>query len=288
MKTAAIRVLVICLTAALLAVSVASSQDVDSVPYVRTSGFNAPALLGWEDQSSHSIAQFHLPSAQASIRTAMVAAEDPLLGARADLAAWLGVTIGEPVSSHKVNLADGTWHALVFDIDAETTASLMARRAGANVVVISFVEAMPDSRTVMLTLPQADAERDDAQPEMALALAEMGGLDLNALDAAGTAALPSGDWLTYESAELRVMGMVFGNDSYIALQSGQLGDLASLADAYNRALLGFFITPDNSLYLALGLAVSFAILGLLLLSWLWRARQINKDLAMLSELAEAS
>ena len=286
MKTASIRGLVICLLAALLAVSVASSQDMDSVPYVRTSGFNAPALLGWEDQSSQSIAQFQLPSAQASIRTAMVAAEDPPLGARADLAAWLGVTIGEPVSSHKVNLADGTWHALVFDIDAETTASLMARRAGANVVVISFVEAMPDSRTVMLTLPQADAERDDAQPEMALALAEMGGLDLNALDAAGTAALPSGDWLIYENAELRVMGMVFGNDSYIALQSGQLGDLASLADAYNRALLGFFITPDNALYLALGLAVSFAILGLLLLSWLWRARQINKDLAMLSELAE--
>ena len=286
MKTATIRVLVICLLAALLAVSVASSQDMDSVPYVRTSGFNAPALLGWEDQSSQSIAQFQLPSAQASIRTAMVAAEDPLLGARADLAAWLGVTIGEPVFSHKVNLADGTWHTLVFDIDAETTASLMARRAGTNVVVISFVESTPDSRTVMLTLPQADAERDDAQPEMALALAEMGGLDLNALDAAGTAALPSGDWLIYENAELRVMGMVFGNDSYIALQSGQLGDLASLADAYNRALLGFFITPDNSLYLALGLAVSFAILGLLFLSWLWRARQINKDLAMLSELAE--
>ena len=82
-------------------------------------------------------------------------------------------------------------------------------------------------------------------------------------------------------------GSVFGNDSYIALRQGAPGDLAALADAWQRTALGFFITPDNSLYLALGLAVSFAILGMLMLSWLWRGRQINKDLAMLRELAEA-
>ena len=50
-----------------------------------------------------------------------------------------------------------------------------------------------------------------------------------------------------------------------------------LADAYNRTLLGFFITPDNSRYLALGLAATFVILGLLVLgSLFWRERNCGR------------
>ena len=62
-------------------------------------------------------------------------------------------------------------------------------------------------------------------------------------------------------------------------------DLAALADAYNRTLLGFFVTPDNSQYLALALAVVLVILGTLLGSLYWRERNVRKDLALLEELA---
>ena len=83
------------------------------------------------------------------------------------------------------------------------------------------------------------------------------------------------------------MGMVFGNDSYLALQAGPPGDLATLADAYNQALLGFFITPDNSSYLALGLAVVVLILGGLILSFGWRARSLDQDAALIQQLTQA-
>ena len=272
---------------ALLAQGTAAAQDGErTVPYLRTSGFNVPVLESWENQSTDVVAQFHLTEAEATIRTTMVAGDEPLEAARSELAGWLSVEIGAPVYSGKVNLADGTWQSLIFDIDAATTASVMARRDDANVIVLSYVESSPTARTLMLTLAQADDSLNDASPEIARSLDQIAGVELAQLEDKGTVTLPSGDWRVYESDGYIVTGMVFGNDSYVALQEGALGDLAGLADAYNRTLLGFFITPDNSLYLALGLALTFAILGTLVLSFFWRARTIRKDLALLNALSE--
>ena len=82
--------------------------------------------------------------------------------------------------------------------------------------------------------------------------------------------------------------MVFGNDSFLALAKGPIGvKLATLADAYFTVLLGFFITPDNSGYLALGLAAAFVTLGLLVFSYFWRARSLDQDAALIRHLARA-
>ncbi len=272
---------------ALLALGGAAAQESETtVPYVRARGFNAPVLEGWANQSTDEIAQFHFAEAQATIRATLVAADDPLAAAQAELAEWLSAEIGPPVFSDKVNLADGTWQVFIFDIDAATTASVMARRQEAQVIVISFVETSPEARTVMLTLAQTDDSLDAATPEIARALTELADFNISQLQAVGTVALPSGDWHVHERPGLSAMGMIFGNDSYIALQEGALADLAPLADAWNRTLLGFFITPDNSGYLALGLAAVFIILGLLILSYFWRARSMRQDLALLNALAE--
>ena len=259
---------------------------IQTVPYFQAGRFNVPVLVGWANQSTEEIAQFHLAEAEATIRTTLVSADDPLAAAQTDLAEWLGVEVGPPAFSDKVNLADGTWQVLIFDIDAATTASVMARRQEAQVVLISFVETAPDARAMVLTLAQADYSLDAATPEIARALEELTSDKLDQIDGAGTVVLPSGEWEVYERPGLSAMGMVFGNDSYIALGKGAMADLAPLADAWNRTLLGFFITPDNSGYLALGLAAAFIILGFLILSYFWRARNIKKDLTMLSELTQ--
>lgn len=285
MPTARITTLVIVVT--LLALGGAAAQNSEeTTPYIQARGFNAPLLEGWDDQSTDEIARFHLAEAEATIRTALVAGEDPLAAAQADLAVMMGQEVGSPVYDGKVNLADGTWHVLVFDIDAATTASVMARRNDADIVLVSFVETSPDSRTVLLTLAQSGDSLDEPSAEIGRALEELAGLDLGRLEGAGSVDLPSGEWQVFERVGLRAMGMVFGNDSYIALQEGEFGDLAGLADAYNRTLLGFFITPDNSVYLALGLAATFIILGMLALSFFWRARTLQRDATMLNALAD--
>ncbi|MCY3834518.1 MAG: hypothetical protein OXG85_16010 [Chloroflexi bacterium] len=244
-----------------------------------------PILEGWDDQSGEDFAQFHQAEARATIRTAIAPAAEALDAAGAELSATFGFDLDPPVYQGRVNLADGTWHTLVYDIDAETTASVMARQDGGRGVVISFVERDAAARTLMLTIAQADDSLADASPEIAIALESLAGLSLSELQRADSQTLPSGEWTVYAGESVMAMGMIFGNDAYVALQMGEAGDLAALAEAYNRTLLGFFITPDNSQYLALGLAVVFVILAALVGSLYWREKNVQKDLALLRELA---
>lgn len=256
-----------------------------STSYFQSYAFNVPFLEGWEDQSADVIAQFHLAEARATIRTATVSGDDVIAAAEADLAALTGAEIPQPIYRDKVNLADGTWHVLVYDVDDETTASAMARQAGEGVVVISFVERDPAARTTLLIMAQADDSHDDASREILLAIEALAESLPSDLAQRENLILPSGEWVVYAGDDAAAMGMVFGNDSYVALQVGAPGDLAALADAWNRTLLGFFITPDNSRYLALGLAAVFIILGTLVGSLYWRERNLRKDLALLEQLA---
>ena len=280
------RIILVVLLVALVASGTVIANDSDkTVPYFQARGFNVPILDGWEDQSSAEFAQFYLSDAQATIRIAVAPVNDAISAAEQDLEDLLGTGISQPVYSDKVNLADGTWNVLVYDIDAATTASVMSRLHEARSVVISFVESDPAARTVLLTMARTDEALDAATPEIARAIAKLTGIALQELDDEEVIELPSGAWAMYRRPTLAAMGMVFGNDSYVALQEGQLGDLAALADAYIMTLLGFFITPDNSSFLALGLAVIFVILGTLVFSFGWRSRSLQKDLVLIQELA---
>jgi hypothetical protein len=280
---------VVIIAVVILTLGGALAQDgEETVPYQRTRGFNVPILEGWENRSGPDYSEFGHAEAIALIRTALVSATDAVDAAGHEMNHMTGNIPTEPIYSGKVNLADGTWTVLAYDIIGDTTASVMTRRAGDKFVVISLVENNPDTRTVLLTQAQADDSLDEATPEIARALEDIAGVNLEQLEATESLVLPSGEWQAYERDDMRVMGMVFGNESYLALQEGEPGDLAALADAWNRTLLGFFITPDNSLYLVLGLAVTFAILGTLVLSHFWRFRSLQKDLTLLNELGKAA
>lgn len=285
MNTKRITAYLLCLL--LISGGARASDHEDTVPYYRSIAFNAPILAGWANQSSADYAQFELAAAQATIRTAIITADDGLAAAQGELGDLLGVGIGQPLYNDKVNLADGTWHVFVFDIDDTTTASVMARRTDRGFAVISFVERNPAARTMMVTVTQADDAADVADPEIGQAALALAGSDLVEFGAPEVIDLASGAWRVFRSPELVAVGMVFGNDSYIALQTGEPGDLAALADAWNRALLGFFITPDNSRFLALGLAATFVILGALIFSFSWRSRNLRQELALIQQLARA-
>lgn len=281
------RVAIILLYLLLISGGAGGSDHNETVPYYRGGAFNAPILEGWTDQSGADFAQFELAEAQALIRTAMPSAADGLAAAQSELRDLLGRDVGQPLYDDKVNLADGTWRVLAFDIDEATTASSMTRRSDARFVVISFVEQDPASRTLMLTMAQADETKGAADPELRRAAEALVGIDLAPLGEPEVMDLASGNWRLHRQPELTAMGMVFGNDSYLALRAGPPGDLATLADAWNRTLLGFFITPDNSGYLALGMAVVFVILGGLVFSFGWRARNLEQDAALIQQLAQA-
>ena len=255
------------------------------IPYFQSPAFNVPILENWEDQSSESIAQFYQPAAQAAIRTRIVRTDDVVSAAEQDLQAWRGSRVEAPVYQDKVNLADGTWTVLVYQIDGDTTASVMARQDEAGIVVISFVEDHPAARMIMVAIAHSGDARGDARTEMATALEAFNISSRGDLSEPQTVMLPSGEWLLQSGEAVSVMGRVFGNDSYVAIAAGAVDNLPELADAYHTSLLGFFVTPDNSDFLRLGLAAVFGILGILLFSFVWRGRNLQKELALVQELA---
>ncbi len=264
-----------------------AQDDQSTVPYIQTAAFNLPLLEGWQNQRGDAFAQFHFAEAQASIRAALLELPDPIAAAGTDLSRAFGIEPGSPIYQDKVNLADGTWQVLLYEPDDVTSASVMARRAEAQSVVISFVESDPEMRVLMLTIAQSGAAREDAAAELDLALSLLAATPAADLTEETVFSLPSGQWTGLAGDSSLAMGMAFGNDSYIAIGEGATSKLPMLADAYNRTVLGFFITPDNSGYLALALAASFAILALLILSFFWRSRNIQKDLQLIESLRQA-
>ena len=77
-------------------------------------------------------------------------------------------------------------------------------------------------------MAQEDEAQTGSDAEIERALDLFSDYDASQLESRASVALASGEWTAYGNAELRVMGMVFGNDSYIALQEGEIGDLAML------------------------------------------------------------
>lgn len=260
------------------------AQEEPTVPYFQSTAFNAPIPAGWQDQSRAGIAQFYQAAAQATIRTRIVPAGDVTDAVEQDLQAWLGSPVDSPVYQGKVNLADGTWRSLVYQIGDDATASVMARPNETGIIVISFVEAHPAAKIIMLTIAQT--EQNDAQTEMTAALRTFNISGRADLSAPQTLTLSSGEWLLQSSAAAAAMGRALGNDSYIALAEGAVESLPELADAYHSSLLGFYITPDTSSFLWLGLAASFGILGILLFSFVWRRRGLQKELVLIQTLTQ--
>ena len=265
-----------------------AEEDLPVVPYFQSSAFNAPVLEGWENQSTEDVAQFYRAEAQATIRTAVVNNGDSVAGAKQDLEAFLGTTLGEPIYNDKVNLADGTWAVLVYQVDEDTTASAMARQNDGRSFVVSFIESNPDVNIFMATIAHSDdSDADNPVLEIGTAVETFTSTSADDLSEPETIDLPTGKWtLQTDGDSVTALGWIFGNDSYLAIADGTVDNLPELANAYNTSLLGFFITPDNGFYLILGLTVSLGTLIILLMSIILRSRGLEKDLAVIRQLAQ--
>jgi len=263
-----------------------AEEDLPVIPYFQSYAFNTPVLDGWENQSTDVIAQFYLPDAEATIRTNVVYTDDAVNAAQTDLSDLLDTDLPDPIYSESVNLADGTWRVLVYQVDDTTTASAMSRRGDGRAYVISFVESNPDATLVMATIAHDEDDQNDPTPEIAIAVEAFTSTSADDLSEPETMILASGEWTSQSADGVQAMGWVFGNDSYLAVVDGEVDNLPELANAYNTALLGFFVTPDNSGYLALGLVASLGTIFILLFSIWWRARSLQKDLAVIQQLAE--
>lgn len=102
--------------------------------------------------------------------------------------------------------------------------------------------------------------------------------------------LSNGDWTRQTYAigddEITTLWQERGGVAYITVENGD----GSVVDAVNKALFtslfGFFVTPQNTAYLWLGVIVTFGILGVFIVSLFARHRSLSRDEALVAELAK--
>lgn len=306
-RTPALRVLLLALLL-LLALPIAAQDaqeneaaeaeaELPVIPYFKSStGFNVPILETWANQSDGATASFTNEELQARIfvtaydgldeKAAIRRALETLLGAEASAAA-------ESRYEGLVNLADGTWEQELF-LSGDQSVSALAKTREGRTYVVAFVEAVPAAETWMFVVqnPPQTTEADPL-PGVREAAQTVLSLELPAVpDAVEAVSLPSGTWTrasySAEDAQVAAFGLVFGSATYVALTTGDTEAKAAAADAFNTIFLGFFLTPDNSLYLYLGLIVTAVIMLGLIGSMLWRINNARKDARMLAALESSA
>lgn len=269
----------------------APAEELTEIPYFQSEQlFNVPVLTDWTNASDNRTARFELDDLSATIIVDAVRAGSTMAGAEAVLSAELE-ELPEPDYTDSVNLADGTWEQAIYRA-GDTTASALARSDNGRVFVVAFIERDPAADTAMLVVRGADAQAStDPGAGILAALRTLVDADFALQpDETTQVDLPSGAWTrthyeTDEDEEITAFGFVFGNATYTTITTGDPEAKARLADAFNTIFLGFFVTPDNSAFLWLGVVVTLAIIGGLLFSFYWRAASARRDLATIEQLA---
>ena len=87
-----------------------------------------------------------------------------------------------------------------------------------------------------------------------------------------------------ETKPLYLLEQQRGGNLYAVVQHGEGETINTVSRSLYTMLFGFFITPDNSGYLWLGLAVSLGTILVLITSIIMRYRNAEKDLQMIENL----
>lgn len=87
-----------------------------------------------------------------------------------------------------------------------------------------------------------------------------------------------------ETKPLYVLEQGRGNNRYTVIQHGEGETINAVSRSLYTMLFGFFITPDNSGYLWLGMAVSLGTILVLIASIVMRYRNAEKDLQTIENL----
>lgn len=276
------------------------TTELPSIPYFQSSsGFNVPVLNDWTSQGDADRADFVNEAYSARILVSSIATTDAAAAIEAQLDELLpGSSDNAPFYEATLNLNDGTWLQRLYNTEAARISAMAKVRDNITDVVLLIDEAAT-SETYSLVLRTADlmdaeATLDNSNPLPGIQAAAQILFDIpeeaSAQDVE-TLSADSGSWVrgSYDAGEagtVTAYGLIFGNATYTILSQGTEEADIAVADAINSMFLGFFITPDNSIYLYGGLAASALVMLVLIGSYYVRQRNALRDLALIEQLSE--
>jgi hypothetical protein len=274
-------------------------EELPEIPYFRaSSSFNVPVLQleGWQDQSTPDDAIFVNDALSARIHVSAVPTLVDTEAIQAAIATLTEGDFGEPLRESRIGISNGTWTQQLFSADDTSISSFaLGSVSGNRTFVVTLIEDSPDYNAHYLAIrsPQIDAETTDFAGGIDLAIQTLLGegrnfelvehTDLTVLG------LPSAqNQYSTDNGALSVFAQEFDDITYATISTGDIESATQLGEAMETVFLGFFITPDNSNYLYMGLAAVTIIFGVLIGSMWLRYRNVQKDMALVEELAGKS
>jgi hypothetical protein len=272
------------------------AEELPEIPYFRaSSSFNVPVLQleGWQNQSTPDDALFVNDALSAQIHVTAVRTLVDVEAIQTVVASLYDGEIGEPLRESRIGISNGTWTQQVFSADDTSISSFaLVSVSSDKTFVVTLIEDSPDYNAHYLAIrsPQIDAETTDFAGGIDLAVQTLLGegssfelVDHSDLTVLG---LPSAqNQYSTANSELSVFAQEFDDITYATISTGDIESATQLGEAMETVFLGFFITPDNSDYLYMGLAVVAIIFGALIGSMWLRYRNVQKDMALVEELA---
>ncbi|MFW5709149.1 MAG: hypothetical protein ACOCX5_02895 [Chloroflexota bacterium] len=271
-----------------------ADEPLPVIPYYTSSEsgqqFNIPIPSGWAVTSPDDEEFVILQSPGAPGEIAVLAVEEE----SATAAIERGLARVDPERSatllleDTVNIDGITWTKTIYDLAAGGTLTAFSQQRDDVFYLLMFLNPQADIDFYMLASTGEDI--DDTVPVEAVLREIYPEFDAEP-DATREVELSNGTWIrseySFQDEPLYTLHQSSFGTTYAVIQFGGEGDmLDSVNKALFTVLLGFFVTPQNTNFLTLGLIASFGLLAVLVGSILLRHRSLKKDIELMEQLRQ--
>jgi hypothetical protein len=246
--------------------------------------YNVVVPPGWTDNSTPNYALLTRDGTQIFVRgSAPLAPQQAVAEALAVVAPDLDA--GTPELREDI-LPNGTWARLLYPLTADGTAVTAYIQSDDNTTFVVGLISPAGARPLVAPIPDATvptAVRDAA----VVAVEQIAPGAVLTAEATETAiifrqTLTRYEFETADGEPLSVWSRMFGTSGYALVAPPDAADPE--VAVFISVLLDFFITPETTDYLFLGLAVTAGILLLAIISLIIRSRSLRQDIQMLEGL----
>lgn len=267
----------------------AEPTELPVIPYYTSSEqFNIPIPSGWSQISNTSVAELAYPDVDGAIYTIAVEADDAQSAFDAAITEIAPEIETELRLTGEITLDGLDWYKSLYDIAGGGNITVFIQQRETDYYAILFINRNPEIDLYMLAIKE---EAEGVGVDVSSALNELYP-DVE-LTPAGSheVELSNGTWTRsdYElpnGEELHTLHQIRFNTTYIIVERGNGETLDTVNKALFTVLFGFFVTPQNSDYLILGIVIGLGLVIGLIISMILRYRSLQKDEQLIETLKQ--
>ena len=287
--------LLVLLLGIVFAASAQEDEELPVIPYITSAesveSFNIPIPDNWENVGTAGQPHLVNDGVAGDIYIVTVGSNDIMTGQVGSIQQILPDFEGEPRATGELNLDGDIWTQSVFDLPDGDNVTAFSVLRDEVVYSLVYVNQEPDSDFYMVAVrPEGnlDVSVDSGVAEaMRRVYPDFDGEP----ETTSTVELSNGTWTLYEydnvdNQPVSVLGQLRGNTTFVVIERGTANKIETVNKAFYTVLWGFFVTPQTQSYLTMGMATVFGTVIVLVFSMFIRFRNLQKDEALIRQLAE--